>query len=144
MFQPITLRRAYPYLKVGTFILALIITLFGFGVTHVARAAGSTWTVTTTDDSVNDSTCSTSCTLREAINAANADSGTSESIVFANGVTGTITLNASYGGLTLSNATAPTTITGPGASSLAIDGSAINSTVIGINGAVTVTLSGLT
>ena len=80
-----------------------------------ARAqAATTWTVNTTADS-NDGSCGSTCSLRDAITAANADSG--DTIQFDPSVTGgTITL-----GSTLSIAT-NMTITGPGANFLTISG----------------------
>src|SRR5579859_7378012 len=105
-------------------VFVLITALFSIpsGSTHVALASGSTWTVTTTADNINNATCSTTCTLRQAINAANANTASPNTIQFAAGVTGTISLNSTFGTLTLSNMAEPTTIAGPGAASLAIDG----------------------
>ncbi len=137
---------------IGLVLIAIIFSLFvplefsqtALGI-HPVAAAGGTWIVTTTADSVNDANCIvTSCTLREAIKAANADSGGSETILFANGVTGTITLNATFGTLSLTNTNSgDKAIIGPGASSLAIDG-ANSMTVFTINSGVTVDLIDLT
>jgi CSLREA domain-containing protein len=82
--------------------------------------AGPNFVVTTTADH-DDGICnSEDCTLREAINAANAHSG-EDAIIFKTGVRGTITLQATgqLGTLVVTN---PVTITGPGARYLAISG----------------------
>jgi CSLREA domain-containing protein len=94
--------------------------------------------VTTTADH-DDGSCNLSdCTLREAINAANAASGTN-TILFASGVTGTITLQPAGGTL---NVTDSVTIVGPGASILAVSGNeAIR--VFNFNGGTSI-ISGLT
>ena len=78
---------------------------------------GPAFVVTTTDDH-DDGACSfADCTLREAINAANATSGSTVS--FKSQVTGVITLQATLGGLTISNSV---TVVGPGARTLAVSG----------------------
>ena len=67
-----------------------------------ARAATTTWTVTKTADT-DDGTCDADCSLREAIGAAQ----DGDTVVFASGVTGTITLGSYlYFGTSI-------TITGP-------------------------------
>jgi CSLREA domain-containing protein len=74
--------------------------------------------VTTTDDH-DDGVCDGGdCTLREAINAANAAAG-ADTITFKSGVKGTITLQSGLGPLTVTDSV---TITGPGARKLAVSG----------------------
>jgi len=74
--------------------------------------------VTTTADT-DDGTCNASdCTLREAINAANATVGTNV-IIFGRGVTGVITLQPGLGTLTI---TKSVIIRGPGARLLSVSG----------------------
>jgi hypothetical protein len=90
-------------------------------------------------DSLLDPTDAGKTTLRDAITSANANSGST--ITFASGLTGTITL-----GSTLPIITAPTTITGPGASQITVNGAGsvrdlyVNPTV----GGDAVAISGLT
>lgn len=82
--------------------------------------SGPTFTVTTTDEH-DDGVCGASdCTLFEAVNAANADPDASQ-IIFAAGLTGTITTDklTTPGGLNIMN---PLTITGPGSRLLTISG----------------------
>ena len=94
--------------------------------------------VTNTADH-NDGSCSLSdCTLREAINAANAASGTN-TILFNSGVTGTITLQSNLGTLTVTDGVV---IVGPGARLLAVSGGE-NIRVFNFNTGAS-TLSGLT
>jgi CSLREA domain-containing protein len=82
-----------------------------------AIQTGPAFVVTTTDDH-DDGACSfADCALREAIDAANAASGSTVS--FKSQVTGVITLQATLGGLTISNSV---TIVGPGARTLAVSG----------------------
>jgi RHS repeat-associated protein len=76
--------------------------------------------------------------LREAINSANASSDV-DTITFAQGLTGTITLTAGQ----LPNISQPLTIDGPGADKLAISGNNANR-VFSINSSITVTIEGLT
>ena len=74
--------------------------------------------VTTTADH-DDGNCTVSdCTLREAIHAANVAGG-EDTILFANGVTGVISLQLALGTLTVTDSV---TIIGPGARVLAISG----------------------
>jgi len=98
--------------------------------------SGTTLIVNTTVDH-DDGVCGTAdCTLREAINAANAASG-ADTITFAANVTGTITLT--QGELSITKAM---TITGPGARVLAVDAN-LASRVFAI-GSVIVNISDLT
>jgi CSLREA domain-containing protein len=99
---------------------------------------GSASIVTTTADH-DDGLCGIGdCTLREAINAANAASGPN-TITFASGTTGTITLQAALGALNISS---DTTIIGPGARTLAVSGNSV--TRVFFVSAGTSTISGLT
>gem|GEM_PF-918063 len=86
--------------------------------------------VTNTNDSGTGS-------LRQAIISSNSGAG-SAAITFVNGVTGTITLASAYPEITQN-----VTITGPGASSLAIDGANLYQPFT-INQGTTVAISGLT
>jgi fibronectin-binding autotransporter adhesin len=108
------------------------------GAVETDAQLGPTLIVTTTSDH-DDGTCTLSdCTLREALNAANTISGPN-TITFAPGVTGTITLQAALGNL---NITGDTTILGPGARMLAVSGNSVNR-VFFISAGNT-TISGLT
>jgi CSLREA domain-containing protein len=103
-----------------------------------AAQAGPTFTVTTLEDH-DDNVCGTvDCTLREALGAANAAAG-ANTVKFAGGVTGTIHL--SLGQLLLTDAT---TITGPGASKLAIDGDGVTQILFVNAPGLAVSISGLT
>ena len=65
------------------------------------RAAGTTYTVTSTADNVNDATCGATCTLREAVNASNANdpgAGNANTIIFAATANGTTILLVTSGG----------------------------------------------
>ena len=89
----------------------------------------TTFTVNTLGEpaSGTDATCAASCTLRQAVNASNANdpgAGNTNTITFdpaTFGTAQTITLSAAagFGTLTL---TQPVTITGPGANLLTMDG----------------------
>ena len=99
---------------------------------------GATLTVNTTLDDTDGMCGETRCTLRDALNAANAAGG-GDSVLFAPGVTGTISL--SLGELSITKAVS---IVGPGARVLAVDAN-LASRVLNISapgGAVTI--SGLT
>ena len=120
--------------------LILLSPLFG----HIARAA--TITVDTTAD---DQTANGNCTLREAITAAELNTAVDTCIagddnndtIDLTGVSGTITLGA-----VLLTITKDLTITGPGASSLTVDGNGIGG-VFDIDSSTsdqTLTISGLT
>jgi hypothetical protein len=86
----------------------------------VAHAAPMTFTVGSLDDTTGASDCATptntDCTLRQAILDANDNSG-ADTIVFASGLTGTITLVGNPD--TITEAVA---IQGPGASDITVDG----------------------
>ncbi|MHB8644746.1 MAG: choice-of-anchor Q domain-containing protein [Thermomicrobiales bacterium] len=89
------------------------------------RAAGTTYTVTTTDDTPTNANCAVSCTLRQAINASNVNDpgpGNQNSIQFAASVSGTITLvnDGAHGTLAVSKSVAITaSANGPG---IVVDG----------------------
>jgi len=93
-----------------------------------------------TDSSVNcnASGSGTTCSLADAINIAGGD--LNDTITFASGVTGTITL-PSDGQL---NIFAPMTITGPGAGKLTVSGGGHYLSVFYINSTGSVSISGLT
>ena len=97
---------------------------------------GPNFVVTTTDDHDDGTAGISDCTLREAINAANAYAGAS-TITFATNVTGIITLQ--LGQFTLSH---NVTITGPGAQILAISPTN-NSSAFSIAGGVNASIAGL-
>ena len=107
--------------------------------------SGTTITVNTTSDAATDSNINgPTVTLREAINYANADTGNSDTIMFASSLIAsgpaTITLNGTE--LAITNSM---TITGLGASQLAIDGKHA-SRIFDLNGDTSdnVTITGLT
>jgi CSLREA domain-containing protein len=115
-----------------------ITLLAAVGLFAAPALAQSIRTVTNTTD-VNDGSCSAgACSLRDAITAANADSG--DRIVFASNVAGTITLTSTL------NITAPMTITGPGPNLLTVSGGGAVSVfnVSGGTAATPVAISGLT
>ena len=117
------------------FVLLVLLASMLFVQPSTQVHAATTWTVTTTSDS-NDGSCSASlCSLRDAVIAANADSG--DFIAFAGGVTGTITLGSS---LTISSSM---TITGPGSGSLAVSGND-SVRVLYIQNSANVSISSLT
>ena len=90
----------------------------GSDIGAVEMQVSPSFVVTTTADH-DDGVCDGSdCTLREAINAANAAAG-ADVVTFKSGVTGTITLQSGLGPLTVTDSV---TITGPGARSLAVSG----------------------
>ncbi len=115
------------------------VCLLGGGLAH-ARPVSFTRTVSTTADDATGvaANCapgsSTPCTLRDAITAANADSG--DTIEFT--VTGTITLTSA-----LPQISANMTITGPGASQLTVSGAG-SYLLFQIEAGANATISGLT
>src|SRR5579859_4758764 len=142
IFQIVASRRN---VAIGMGLIAFVLALFAplSGVVGVRAQAATTWTVTTTNDDQTDANCAGYCTLREAINAANNNTSTPNTIQFANGVNGIISV-VNNGTLTVGNTNTPITINGPGATNLAIDGGS-GITPFTINDqSVTVTLSGLT
>ena len=109
----------------------------------------TTFEVNTLADDPDDGACTplggggADCTLREAINLANADAG-AETITFAAGLTGTITLNTLGA---LPGLDSDMTITGPGANVLTVarDNAAARFRIFTTaNSAITVNISGLT
>jgi Right handed beta helix region len=82
-------------------------------------AQAATLTVGTTADTSGSTDCTvgtnTTCSLRDAIDAANGDPGST--ITFRSGLSGTIMLESA-----LPTITVPTTISGPGASQIAVSG----------------------
>jgi hypothetical protein len=87
-----------------------------------AQAAPMTFTVGSTADTATATDCdvatNTDCTLRDAIIAANANSG-ADTIVFKSGVTGTITMTANP-----ETVTEALTVQGPGSADITVDGDA--------------------
>ena len=107
-------------------------------------ATPQTYTVTTTDDTPIDATCAASCTLRQAINASNANDpgvGNHNTIQFAAGGTAAITLanDANHGTLVLSR---DVTIDGSG-KSVTIDGGGAVQLIV-VNSGMHVALNALT
>ena len=105
-------------------------------------AVASTYVVTTTQDNVESAVCpAENCTLRQAVNAANAHApgtGNTNTITFVAGLAGTITLVS--GELALSGDVA---ITGPGTATLVVSGNA-TSRVFSVGNGVTASISDLT
>ncbi|MEI8129991.1 MAG: right-handed parallel beta-helix repeat-containing protein [bacterium] len=117
-----------------------IVSSFFFYTSHTTHADTATYTVTTLADNVDDSTCTlSSCTLREAANAASATAGAT--INFASDVTGTITVNDSLGSITIPNSLS---IVGPGASKLTISGNDLIQVIVIASADITATISGVT
>ena len=104
---------------------------------EVRRLLSTTITVNTVNDPATPVSGQTS--LREAIAAANAEPGGGDTIDFASGLTGTIDLNQGV----LPVITAAMTITGPGATTLAVDGLGTSGIFV-ILGLEEVKISGLT
>ena len=98
---------------------ALLATGAALGVAALGAPAGqaATFEVTTNADSSVGS-CGAVCSLRDAIEAANANSE-ADTITFASGVTGTITLAGSQLSI---DSPYDLTIAGPGAGALAVSG----------------------
>jgi CSLREA domain-containing protein len=99
----------------------LLITIALLVLTTAPSARAQTFpvllTVTKTADT-NDGTCDDDCSLREAIAQANSD-GQNDTIQFAPGVSGSIVLDGTLGGLNISG---DMTIDGPGADVLSVSG----------------------
>ncbi|HEX3294028.1 MAG TPA: choice-of-anchor Q domain-containing protein [Solirubrobacterales bacterium] len=89
-----------------------------------APALAATYTVTNTSD-LGNGVCDSSCTLREAVEYANTDPNTTDDIVFASGLSGTITLTEQI------VITGAVDIHGPGASTLTVSGDN-NSRIFGL------------
>ncbi|MGI8856293.1 MAG: beta strand repeat-containing protein [Thermomicrobiales bacterium] len=111
---------------VARWVAALVVGMLGVLALAppVGAAAPISLVVTNALDNVNDANCTVgSCTLRQALNASNANdpgAGNHNTITFANGLTGPIMLTTASGGtLTLSRDVA---IDGPGATLLTVDG----------------------
>jgi len=119
--------------------LVIILAAFVcFALAGVKSAQAATYVVNSTADT-DDTVCdNTNCTLREAINAANANSG-ADTIAFS--VTGTILL-----GSALPDLSDDVTISGPGANVLTVkrDPNASGFRIFIVNSGKTVTISGLT
>lgn len=100
---------------------------------------GPNYTVTSIANHDDGACTNDDCTLREAVNAANASADTN-TINFAPGVTGYIINTASPAGLALTN---PVTINGPGPRVLTISGNT-SSRIFNIASGTAVSISGLT
>jgi hypothetical protein len=105
-------------------------------------AQAATLTVGTTADTSGATDCAvatnTDCTLRDAINDANSDPGST--ITFRSGLSGTITLGSS-----LPAVLQAATISGPGAGQLTVDANGVSNVLAIVLGAnAPVTISGLT
>ncbi len=129
-------RRMSPF-RFLSLLLSNVVWLAPLLLAPATAASATTYTVTTLADST-DANCTTPCSLRDAITAANLDPGST--IVFT-GLNGTITL-----GSALPSITANTTITGPGAGALTVSGAGTYPafSVVGATAALTVSISGLT
>ncbi|MBY0278236.1 CSLREA domain-containing protein [Candidatus Binatia bacterium] len=103
----------------------------------VRPAFAASYVVTKTADT-NDGTCNADCSLREAITAANA-AGTSDTITFASGANGMITLTSALPILANSGSL---TITGNGAASTIVSGNAAVR-VLEVASGATVAISGM-
>lgn len=125
------LRRRRAGLAVGAVGAAVLLT--------PAAANAASFEVNTLADSDGSGECTTTCTLRDAITLANANSDP-DTITFAQGVNGTIDLANANGQLTISSAV---TITGPGSDNLAISGLS-DSRIFNISGSGDARISGLT
>jgi hypothetical protein len=96
----------------------IIAGVLGATTLFAASAQAATYTVSTTNDDAPGGTCTATCTLRDALTAANADTS-ADTITFAGGLTGTITLT--NGPLPISGS-GGLTITGPGSGDLTVSG----------------------
>src|SRR5712692_317614 len=101
-----------------TLVLALLLLVAVLSLSHRLRSSieptayAATLTVTTADDH-NDGTCNADCTLREAINAANAGAG-GDTISFNIPGVGVHTINATIGGFSITKAVTIDGTTQPG------------------------------
>ena len=113
----------------------------GATVLFAPSAGAATFEVNSTADAASDA-CDTDCTLRDAIDAANADTdGNPDTITFASSISGsTITLDGNQLDITDPEGL---TITGPGAANLIIDANH-ESRHFYVNTAAPVSISGLT
>ena len=88
--------KSFSLKKISSLFVAILVIAggaFTFAYSHHVHANSGTLTVTTLADDVDDSTCASDhCTLREAIAAANPG----DTIVFASGLRGTITLAGAF------------------------------------------------
>ncbi|MBI4407670.1 MAG: DUF5011 domain-containing protein [Candidatus Kerfeldbacteria bacterium] len=124
----------------------LILTLL-LGVTLPGTVQATTYMVTKTADT-NDGTCGADCSLREAVVAANASSG-SDTISLPGG-TYTFTLSgsgedaAATGDLDITDTSGTLTITGAGSSSTTISAGALTDRVFEVRSSASVSMSALT
>ena len=118
----------------------VLVSVLGATTVFAASAQAATYTVTTTSDGPA-AACTATCTLRDALAAANLDT-TADTINFASGLTGPITL--SDGALPISG-TGGLTITGPGSGALTVSGSATSQIFdISAPSTASVSITGLT
>src|ERR671919_531073 len=106
--------------RLGAKVAASAGAALGATVVFAPAAHADTFEVDTLEDSIDVDNCDpgSDCTLREATYEANDNAGY-DLITFASGLTGTITLDASYGQMFLED---EVTVAGPGASILAVSG----------------------
>ena len=134
LLSPFVARRPRPALP---FLLAALLSLLGLAAARPAAASATTYVVATTADT----TGGASLSLRDAITAADGNAGsaiTFDPTVFTPGTLHVITLGSALPALSAS-----VTITGPGASVVAVDGAKAY-TPFSVNSGVTASLSGLT
>lgn len=109
-----------------------------FAVFFVISSKAATYTVTTTADNESNGCGLGQCTLREAITSSNALLG-SDTILFQNGLTGTIILSGSHLPIT-----SDITITGPGARNLSVSGNNASRVFVVSGSGTDANISGLT
>jgi len=134
----------FTFICTVSLVFALLITK------EAVSAAGNTIIVNSTSDLTNNA--DGTCTLREAISAANtntasgalagecaAGSGDGSDTIDLTGLTGSITLTSA-----LPNISSDATVNGPGTSNLTIQRSTSNSSIFNVDSIATVNISGLT
>jgi CSLREA domain-containing protein len=125
---------------VSTVLVALALMALALMALVTSPARAATLTVTKTADTF-DGVCNSDCSLRDALGISNTN-GQSDTINFASGARGTITLTGNPV-LIVSDSSNPVTINGPGAGALAVSGNdALR--VFTINSGADATINGLT
>jgi CSLREA domain-containing protein len=117
----------------------VLVSVLGATTVFAASAQAATFQVNTSADDASGGTCAVTCTLRDAVTSANAD-GSANTITFASGVSGPITL--ANGSLPISDA-GGLTITGPGSGALTVSGNGA-SQIFSVSTANPVSITGLT